>query len=60
VKVETRGRTYHVPVARFDNRVDKTTFVRGDRDQWKPEQIRALHTGLAGALERLARFDVRV
>lgn len=55
VKVETRSKVFHVPVARFDNRVDKTTFVRADRGEWKPEQIRALHEGLAGALDRLVR-----
>lgn len=55
VKVETRGRTFFLPVARFDNRVDKTTFVRVDRSQWKPADVAALHAGLSEAFERLAR-----
>lgn len=55
VRVETRGKTFHLPVARFDNRVDKTTFVRADRAAWKPADVAALHLGLAGALEKLAR-----
>jgi len=55
VKVETRGRTYHLPVARFDNRTDKTTFVRNDRAQWTPEQIAAIDAGLRGALEQLVK-----
>ena len=54
VKVETRGKTRLIPVARFDNRKDKTTFVRGDRAAWKPENVQALHSGLAGALAKLA------
>ena len=54
VKIETRGRTFHLPVARFDNRVDKTTFVRGDVAAWKPADVAALHAGLAGALGNLA------
>jgi len=54
VTVETRGRAYHLPVARFDNRKDKTTFVRRDRSQWKPEEVKALHSGLSEALGRLA------
>jgi len=41
-------------VVRFDNRKDKTTFVRGDRAAWKPEDVAALHSGLAGALAKLA------
>jgi hypothetical protein len=55
VTVETRGKTFHLPIARFDNRVDKTTFVRADREQWNPKDVEALHAGLAESLGRLAR-----
>ncbi len=55
VKIETRGRSFHLPVARFDNRVDKTSFVRADRAQWKPADVAALHAGLSEAFARLAR-----
>ncbi len=55
VKIEARGRTHHLPVARFDNRVDKTSFVRADRAQWKPADVQALHAGLSEALGRLSR-----
>jgi hypothetical protein len=58
VQVEARGRTYHLPVARFDNRVDKTSFVRADRSAWKPDQVAALHAGLADAFARLAKVAV--
>ncbi len=54
VRVAAHGKTYHLPVARFDNRKDLTTFVRGDRAKWRPEDVRALHDGLAGALRKLA------
>ena len=57
VRIETRGKTHYIPVARFDNRVDKTTFVRNDKSAWKPEQVKALHEGLAGGLEKLAKAD---
>jgi len=53
VRVEAYGRTWHLPVARFDNRVDKTTFVRTDRSKWKEADVRALHEELAGACARL-------
>jgi hypothetical protein len=53
VKVETRGRVYHLPVARFDNRVDKTTFVRAEPDRWRTEDVKALHAGLAESFKRL-------
>lgn len=52
--VETRGRAFHLPVVRFDNRVDKTSFVRGDRSTWPPDAVRALHAGLRDAFDRLA------
>lgn len=55
IRIEARGRAYDIPVARFDNRTDKTTFVREDRSEWKKEDVEALHAGLAGALEELAR-----
>jgi len=54
IRVETRGQTFYLPVARFDNRVDKTTFVRGDPSSWKPEDVRALREGLMEAFGRLA------
>jgi len=53
VRVETRNRVHHLPVGRFDNRVDKTTFVRGEPSQWRPEQVKALHDGLAEAFRHL-------
>lgn len=59
VSIETRGRRHELPVARFDNRVDKTTFVRADPQQWAPADVRALHEGLGGALERLAGLAAR-
>ena len=42
-------------MARFDNRVDKTTFVRADREAWKAADVAALHAGLKEALDRLVR-----
>lgn len=49
------AKVYHLPVARFDNRVDRTTFVRKPREQWTPEEIHPLHHGLADAFRRLAQ-----
>jgi hypothetical protein len=55
VRIEAHGRTWHLPVGRFDNRVDKTTFVRADRALWKAADVTALHEGLAGALARVVK-----
>lgn len=46
-------KVYHIPAARFDNRKDKTTFVRVPREQWKPEDVKALHEGLKEAFRNL-------
>ena len=53
IAVQAHGRQYQLPVARFDNRVDKTSFVRADRKAWNPADEKALHDGLAGAFARL-------
>lgn len=50
-------RTWHLPVARFDNRADLTSFVRKPRDQWEPAEQKALHEGLQGALATLASLS---
>ncbi len=54
VTVRAHGRTFHIPIARFDNRADKTSFIRNDRSNWRPDEIRAVHEGLKAALDRLA------
>jgi hypothetical protein len=56
VKVEAQGRTYTVPLARFDNRVDKTSFIRKDVTEWRPAEIAAVHEGLKAALTKLAQL----
>jgi hypothetical protein len=56
VAIEAHGRRWEVPLARFDNRVDKTSFVRDDRSMWSSEDERALHDGLAACFRRLAEL----
>ena len=55
VRIEAHGKVYHLPLARFDNRVDKTSFVRADAKDWAEADVKALHEGLAGALSSLAK-----
>jgi hypothetical protein len=42
-------------VARFDNRVDRTSFIRADPKTWAAADVSAVHEGLKGAFEKLAR-----
>jgi len=51
--IEAHGRTWYLPVARFDNRVDKTTFIHADPSSWSEEDKGALYDGLAGPMDRL-------
>lgn len=60
VTVRAHGKTFHLPIARFDNRVDKTTFIRDDKADWKPQDVKAVHEGLKGALEKLAAASLAV
>lgn len=48
-------KVYHLPVARFDNRGDLTTFVREDQKLWKAEDVKAIHSGLKAAFDQLAK-----
>ncbi len=46
-------RTWNLPVGRFDNRSDLTSFIRNER--WGEEEIAAIHAGLKSAFDKLAR-----
>ncbi|HUG75295.1 MAG TPA: hypothetical protein VMM81_06445 [Acidimicrobiia bacterium] len=45
---------HRLPFARFDNREDLTSFLRGDPDDWPSDDVERLHTGLAAAFGELA------
>jgi len=47
-------RHWYLPVARFDNRADLTSFIREDRASWSQTDIDAIHQGLAQATSTLA------
>lgn len=53
VRIEAHGRVFHLPAARLDNRVDRTTFVRKPREQWEPAETAALRDALRSALDDL-------
>jgi len=53
VRVEKDGQAFHLALGRFDNRVDRTSFIREDRSQWKDEDIAALQAGMREAFDQL-------
>lgn len=48
-------RVFHLPVGRFDNREDLTTFVRAPREAWAPADVTRLEAGLKPAFAALRR-----
>jgi len=53
VKIEAHGKTYYLPVARFDNRQDYTTFCRGEVAKWDPENVKKIREQLSKAFAGL-------
>ncbi len=53
VEVEAHGRVFRLPVGRFDNRVDRTTFIRQDPERWRAGDVARLHEGLREAFAAL-------
>ena len=54
--VQAHGKTYHLPIAKFDNRKDKTSFLRGDPAKWDKEHVKIMHNEIKGALDKLAKM----
>ena len=46
-------KSWNLPVGRFDNRADLTSFIRNE--QWGDEEVGALHAGLKAAFDKLVR-----
>jgi hypothetical protein len=58
IAVSASGEIHLLPFARFDNREDHTSFLRGEPDTWPPASIDALHTDLTRALDLLVAWRV--
>ena len=53
ITVKTCGNTYHVPIGVFDNRVDKTSFLRGDVDKWDPAKVQTMTLAVKEATDKM-------
>ena len=53
ITVTAHEKTYYLPIGRFDNRVDKTTFVRAQPEDWDRDKVEQLHGGLADGLGKM-------
>jgi len=53
IPVEAEGRTFTLPAAVFDNRIDHTSFLRADEADWDPRRVRELHAALTDSFAQL-------
>ena len=53
ITVRQHGRTFHVPIGIFDNRNDKTTFLREDIGKWDPENIKIMSEAIRQATDTM-------
>jgi hypothetical protein len=53
IKIEAHGKTYHLPVARFDNRNDKTSFLHRDPSSWTEDELGTLRGALVPPMAAL-------
>ncbi len=47
------GRKFNIPAVRFDNRKDKTSFLRQPANKWMKTDINTVHEGLKKAMAQL-------
>lgn len=53
ITVAAQGKKYHLPIGRFDNRVDKTSFLRVEKKDWDPQMVADVTNGMKGATDKL-------
>ena len=53
VTVSAWGRTYHIPIGIFDNRKDKTSFLREDAENWPQEKIEEVTAAIRSATDSM-------
>jgi hypothetical protein len=53
VQVDRDGKSYFLPLGRFDNRVDKTSFIREEESAWSEADVKALQAGMREAFDQL-------
>jgi hypothetical protein len=56
IRIPSKEGTFSVPLVRFDNRADRTSFLRGDPASWDPEDVERLHAMLRASFDRLAEL----
>ncbi len=47
IEVRRDGKSHFLPLVRFDNRVDKTSFLRDDPKDWPADKVQQIHSVLS-------------
>lgn len=53
ITVKAHGETYYLPIGVFDNRVDKTSFLRGDKKSWDAELVEEVTEAIKEATDTM-------
>jgi len=53
VTVRAHDQAYHLPIGIFDNRSDRTTFLREDTEQWNADQVRQVVESIRKAADAM-------
>lgn len=53
---EAHGRQWHLPIGIFDNREDKTSFLREAPDKWDPALVEEFSAAIKKATDTMAKF----
>ncbi|MEF3280161.1 MAG: hypothetical protein K6357_04255 [Elusimicrobiota bacterium] len=56
VTVEKNGKKFYVPFAYFDNRIDKTSFLRDDVSKWDKDKVKEIRKMIKTATNSLFSF----
>jgi len=59
VTVVAHGRRFYLPTVVFDNRVDRTSFLRADPPDWNPERLEELRQALFDGFAQLALLNAQ-
>lgn len=53
VTVNAHGKTYHLPIGIFDNRIDKTSFLRAEPAEWDSAKVKEVTAAIRTATDTM-------